>query len=104
MLESINTPSEHDPESERRFTEEREKKIEEQRRLLELAKLDKDKEPFNIEAFEKLYSLTGDDGKVNITPELIESLEIQYYLGHPETKTMKDFANEKSENEEYFSS
>lgn len=51
-----------------------------------------DKERFSSEVFKKLYDLTDDRGESIITPDIIEGLEIQYYLTYSHLKSMKEFA------------
>lgn len=59
------------------------------------ANLSSDKEIFDINAFAKLYDLTNDRGESIISSELIEDLEIQYYLKNPGLKSMKEFAEKR---------
>lgn len=55
------------------------------------------KEPFSIEKLAQMYDLTNDHGQSLITPELIEDLEIQYYLNNPTINTLEDFAKHRQE-------
>jgi len=50
-----------------------------------------DKEPFSIFTFQKLYDLTDDDGGSIISPDLVEDLEIQYYLKYRDIKSLWEF-------------
>lgn len=64
------------------------------RSQLEAAKINcpSDKELFSIDVFKGLYDLTNDRGESIITPEVVEDLEVQYYLKNKDFKTMKEFA------------
>jgi hypothetical protein len=44
-----------------------------------------------------LYDLTDDQHQSTINENLIRDLEEQYYLKHPEIKTMDEFAKKREE-------
>jgi len=50
-----------------------------------------DKEVFNIEEFRKFYSTTDYQGQSLENQTMLDDLEHQYYVQHPEIKTMSDF-------------
>jgi hypothetical protein len=70
----------------------RKEMLAERRKELEMAKVEqKEKEPFDIQKLAEYYDLTDDHGKLRVSPERIERLEMEYYLDNPDAKTLKDF-------------
>ncbi len=63
--------------------------------LEHVKKANPDKEPFDIQKFAVLYDLTNDDGKLNLSPERIEKLEMEYYLDNSEMQTLAEFAERR---------
>ncbi len=79
-----------------------EKYWQDQREKVALAKQNtKDKEVFDISAFGEFYNITGMLGKPLISPEVIEEYEREYYLKHPEIKSLEEFAKYKQEFERH---
>jgi hypothetical protein len=84
-----------------RTVEEQHKFLQERREKVAQAKLgNPDKEPFDIEKFGTMYNLRGIDGKLRVTPELVEGYEADYYLRNPGAKSLQDFAANKSKLDE----
>ncbi len=78
--------------------------LQQRRELVQQAKTSTpQKEPFDINEFGKRYSLGRDSGETNISPELIESLEAEYYVDNPDINTLDDFATKKNESDKDFS-
>lgn len=73
-----------------RFLEERRKKV------AQAKQADPEKEAFDIDVFGGMYNLRGFDGKLRLTPGVVEEYEAEYYLKTPKIKSMQDFAKHKT--------
>jgi len=72
--------------------------IEQRRKELGKVKAEaSDKEPFDIHKFARMHDITNDQGQLDITPELIERYEMEYYLDQSGIKTLEDFARHREE-------
>ena len=80
-----------------RFAEQRKKEREEVRAQVAKAKAASGKETFDFQAFARLYDVTQDHGSRQITAEVMERYEEEYYLGPVEAKTVQEFAERKQE-------
>jgi len=54
-----------------------------------------DKEAFDIQKLADVYNLRDGDGKLRITPDLIQDYESEYYLGNPNIKSLAEFAKNR---------
>lgn len=89
-------------ESQLRGTEFSEKR---KRRIDEAKQHAKDKEIFDITKLANFLSLNRSDGKPgDISPEVIEEFEADYYINNPGVKTLQEFATEKQKQESHESS
>ncbi len=61
----------------------------------------KDKESFDISVFGMFYNTTGYDSQPLIDSKIIEEYEVEYYLKHPEIKSLEEFAKYKQEFERH---
>jgi len=61
----------------------------------------KDKESFDISVLGMFYNTTGYDSQPLIDSKIIEEYEIEYYLKHPEIKSLEEFAKYKQEFERH---
>ncbi|GEM_PF-1693072 len=53
------------------------------------------KQPFDIETLGGMYDFRDDDGKLRITPELVEEFEAEYYLKNPDITSLEEFAERR---------
>lgn len=53
------------------------------------------KEEFKVNEFIKHYSLADLDGVQDTSKEMVRSLEVEYYLDHPDITTLDEFAQLK---------
>jgi hypothetical protein len=80
-----------------RFAEQQKKQREEIRARVAKAKASSAKEPFDFQAFARLYDVTQDHGSQPVTPEAIERYEEEYYLGPVQASSIQEFAARKAE-------
>ncbi|HYV49026.1 MAG TPA: hypothetical protein VFA20_29400 [Myxococcaceae bacterium] len=79
------------------FLEEQKKQREAIRAKVAKAKASSGKEAFDFQAFAKAYDVSQDYGSRPVTPEVMERYEEEYYLGPVQAKTVKEFAERKTE-------
>ena len=79
------------------FLEQKKKQREEIRVKVAKAKASSGKEAFDFQAFAKVYDVSQDYGSRPVTPEVMERYEQEYYLGPVQAKTVKEFAERKTE-------
>ena len=80
-----------------RFAEQRKQQREEIRARVAKAKASSSKEAFDFQAFARVYDVSQDYGSRPVTPEVMERYEQEYYLGPVQAKTVKEFAERKTE-------
>lgn len=78
-----------------RWLQQRQRQLEEIRAQVAKAKAAGGKEPFDFQAFARLWDVRIDYGDQPVGPEEIERYEQEYYLHFPQAKTVEEFAHQK---------